>query len=69
MFKIKYIPTGNIFVLPKKDAELLKEKSPQDYLILEKNGKKFKDKIPQKIESDSKSILSQIIDKEPTWNF
>ena len=64
MFKIKYIPTGNIFVLPKKDAELLKEKSPQDYLILEKNGKKFKDKIPQKIESDSKSILSQIIDKE-----
>lgn len=65
MFKIKYIPTGNIFVLPKKDAELLKEKSPHDYLILEKNGKKFKDKIPQKIESDSKSILSQIIDKEP----
>ena len=49
MFKIKYIPTGNIFVLPKKDAELLKEKSPQDYLILEKNGKKFKDKITQKI--------------------
>ena len=69
MFKIKYIPTGNIFVLPKKDAELLKEKSPQDYIILEKNGKKFKDKIPQKIESDSKSILSQIIDKEAAWNF
>ena len=65
MFKIKYIPTGNIFVLPKKDAELLKEKSPQDYLILEKKKKKFRDKIPQKIESDSKSILSQIIDKEP----
>ena len=65
IFKIKYIPTGNIFVLPKKDAELLKEKSPQDYIILEKNGKKFKDKIPQKIESDSKSILSKIIDKEP----
>ena len=65
MFKIKYIPTGNIFVLPKKDAELLKEKCPQDYLILEKKKKKFRDKIPQKIESDSKSILSQIIDKEP----
>ena len=65
MFKIKYIPTGNIFVLPKKDAELLKEKSPQDYITIEKNGKKFKDKIPQKIESDSKSILSKIIDKEP----
>ena len=65
IFKIKYIPTGNIFVLPKKDAELLKEKCPQDYLILEKNGKKFRDKIPQKIESDSQSILSQIIDKEP----
>ena len=69
IFKIKYIPTGNIFVLPKKDAELLKEKSPQDYIILEKNGKKFKDKIPQKIESDSKSILSKIIDKEPAWSF
>ena len=69
MFKIKYIPTGNIFVLPKKDAELLKEKSPQDYIILEKNGKKFRDKIPQKIESNSQSILSQIIDKEPAWNF
>ena len=56
MFKIKYIPTGNIFVLPKKDAELLKEKSPQDYLILEKNGKKFRDKIPQKIESNSQQV-------------
>ena len=57
--------SNKIFVLPKKDAELLKEKCPQDYLILEKNGKKFRDKFPQKIESDSQSILSQIIDKEP----
>ena len=56
MFKIKYLPTGNIFVLPEKDAKLLKEKSPEDYQIIEKNGRKFRDKIKPKIEDKENSI-------------
>lgn len=63
MFKIKYIPTGHIFIIPEKDAKLLKEKSPDEYLILEKNGKKFRDKTNLKPREDTKSILSKVLDK------
>ena len=44
MYKIKYLITGNEFLLPDKEAQELKDKFPNDYKILEKNGKKFKDK-------------------------
>ena len=44
MYKIKYLITGHEFLLPDKDAQELKDKFPNDYKILEKNGKKFKDK-------------------------
>ena len=44
MYKIKYLVTGHEFLLPDKDAQELKNKFPNDYKILEKNGKKFKDK-------------------------
>lgn len=64
MFKIKYLPTGNIFVLPAKDAKLLKEKSPEDYQIIEKNGRKFKDKIKPKIEDKENSIYSKVVERE-----
>ena len=64
MFKIKYLPTGNIFVLPEKDAKLLKEKSPEDYQIIEKNGRKFKDKIKPKIEDKENSIYSKVVERE-----
>lgn len=64
MYKIKYLPTGHIFVLPKAVAEDLKEKSPTEYQILEKNGKKFKDKVKPKEEFQGDSILSKIVEKE-----
>lgn len=63
MFKIKYIPTGHIFIIPEKDAKLLKEKNPDEYLILEKNGKKFKDKNNVKPKEEPKTILSKVLDK------
>ena len=64
MYKIKYLPTGNVFVLPKDDAMALKEKSPSDYQIIEKNGRKVKDKIKPKIKEDEKSIFSKVVEKE-----
>lgn len=63
MFKIKYIPTGHIFIIPEKDAKLLKEKSPDEYIILEKNGKKFKDKATKKRSEETDSILSKVLDR------
>ena len=44
MYKIKYIATGHEFLLPDKDAKELKEKFPNEYKIIEINGKKVKDK-------------------------
>ena len=44
MYKIKYITTGHEFLLPDETAKELKEKFPNDYKIIEKNGKKFTDK-------------------------
>lgn len=44
MYKIKYLVTGHEFLLPDETAQELKDKYPNDYKILEKNGKKFKDK-------------------------
>ena len=38
MYKIEFIPTGHTFELPDITAEELKEKFPEDYKILEKNG-------------------------------
>ena len=58
MYKIKYLPTGNVFVLPKDDAMALKEK------IIEKNGRKVKDKIKPKIKEDENSIFSKVVEKE-----
>lgn len=62
MYKIKFLPTGHIFTLPENEAKKLKEKSPDEYLILEKNGKKFKDKIGKQQTEDTKSILSKVLD-------
>ncbi len=62
MYKIKFLPTGHIFTLPENEAKKLKEKSPDEYLILEKNGKKFKDKIGKQKTEDTKSILSKVLD-------
>lgn len=64
MFKIKYLPTGHSFILPEKVAKDLKERFPNDYQILEKNGRKFKDKLPSNKNIDNGTILSKIIEKE-----
>ena len=41
MFKITYLPTGHTFVLPAEEAKELREKYPNEYRIVEKNGKKI----------------------------
>ncbi len=63
MYKIMYLPTGHIFTLPDESAKELKEQFPDEYKILEKNGKKFKDKILQKKIVDDKSIYSLVVEE------
>lgn len=63
MYKITYIPTGHIFKLPDNTAEDLKKKFPEDYKILEKNGKKYRDKITKKKFYNNESIYEKVIDK------
>ena len=62
MYKITYVPTGHIFLLPDEEAKKLKEQFPDDYKILEKNGKKFKDNLKKKTKSDDNSIYSQVVE-------
>jgi len=64
MYKIMYLPTGHIFTLPDETAQELKKKFPEDYKILEKNGKKFKDKLPRKKIVDDKSIYHLVVEEE-----
>jgi hypothetical protein len=64
MYKIEFIPTGHTFELPDITAQELKENYPEDYKILEKNGKKFRDKVTKKVIKDSGSIYEKVIDKQ-----
>ena len=63
MYKIMYIKTGHVFTLPEESAKELKEKFPDEYKIIEKNGKKFKDKLPQKKIIDDKSIYHLVVEE------
>lgn len=63
MYKIKYLITGHVFLLPDETAQELKDKFPNDYKIIEKNGKKFKDKKTV-IKYKDGSIRSLVLDKE-----
>ena len=63
MYKIKFIPTGLVFELPDITAEELKKTYPEDYKILEKNGKKYRDKMNKKVVSNNGSIYELVIDK------
>ena len=63
MYKIKFIPTGHVFELPDITAEELKKTYPDDYRILEKNGKKYRDKMNKKVVSNNGSIYELVIDK------
>ncbi len=62
MYKIKYVITGHEFILPDETAKDLKEKFPNDYKILEKNGKKFKDTKKKKEEKDG-SIREMVVEE------
>ncbi len=64
MIKIKYLPTGNIFLLPDDEAEELKAKSPDEYKIIEKDGKKFNDKTKPVSKKTDKSILELVLDEK-----
>ena len=64
MYKIEFIPTGHIFLLPDNTAAELKNKFPNDYRIIEKNGKKFRDKFPEKRETNTKSIRHLVVEAE-----
>ena len=66
MYKIKYLITGHVFLLPDETAQELKDKFPNDYKIIEKNGKKFKDKKTV-IKYKDGSIRSLVLDKEEKW--
>ena len=63
MFKIEYIKTGHVFELPDTTAGELKSKFPQEYKILEKNGKKFRDTITKKQKTDTGSIYEQVVER------
>ena len=62
MYKITYLKTGHIFELPDETAKELKEKYPSEYKIIEKNGKKFKDKVPQKKTETPDSIYARVVE-------
>lgn len=42
MYKIKFIPTGHVFILPESEAKRLKKQNPNEYLILEKMARNTK---------------------------
>lgn len=63
MYKIEFIPTGHTFELPDLTAEELKDKFPEDYKILEKNGKKYRDKVKKKINVDKNSIYDMVVER------
>lgn len=64
MIKIKYLPTGNVFVLPENTAKELKLKAPNEYKIIEKNGRKVKDNPAPAKQKTDKSILALVLDTE-----
>ena len=64
MYKITYIPTGHVFLLPDNEAKDLKTNFPDDYKILEKNGKKFRDVIKKKKNDDDGSIYSLVVESK-----
>ena len=67
MYKIEFIPTGHVFVLPDETAKDLKSKFPEDYKIIEKNGKKFRDKISHKTSDENKKSIRKKVVEEEKW--
>jgi len=63
MYKIEYLKTGHIFLLPDETAKELKERFPDDYKIIEKNGKKFKDTKKTKKKNDG-TIKNLVVEED-----
>lgn len=64
MYKIKFIPTGHVFELPDITAEELKKNFPDDYRILEKNGKKYRDRNVKRTKRNDGSIYDLVVVQE-----
>ena len=64
MYKIKFIPTGHVFELPDITAEELKKNFPDDYQILEKNGKKYRDRNVKRTKRNDGSIYDLVVVQE-----
>ena len=62
MYKIKYLETGHIFTLPENAAKELKTTFPNDYKILEIDGKKYKDTNKKKT-GDTNSIRTKVVEE------
>ena len=63
MYKIEFVPTGHTFELPDITAEELKTKFPEDYKILEKNGKKYRDRVSEKVKVTNGSIRDLVVER------
>lgn len=64
MYKILYLKTGHVFSLPEEVANDLKKSFPEEYKIIEKNGKIVKEKFVKKKNVCCKSeILEKVLDK------
>ena len=63
MYKIEFIPTGHTFELPDITAQELKTKFPEDYKILEKNGKKYRDRVSKKVKVNNGSIYDLVVER------
>lgn len=63
MYKIQFLKTGHIFELPEITAQELKKNFPEDYKILEKNGKKYRDVIKPKLKKNNDSIYDLVVQK------
>ena len=62
MYKIVFMPTGHVFELPDLTALELKEKFPEDYRIIEKNGRKFYEKKKKVIHDKEGSVYSKVVE-------
>lgn len=59
MYKIKYLETGHIFLLPEQTAKELKDNFPDEYKILEIDGKKYRD-VKKSRKEDTDSIRAKV---------
>ena len=64
MYKIEFCPTGHVFILPDETAKDLKSKYPDEYKILEKNGKKFRDTKTKKVSKSNDGLIRDLVEEK-----